>query len=246
MLLGPGTAMSAWWATATSRSTGSGVLTSATSSNSSGRSRTHNRRPWTRTPGSTQTILDAANAAHQKNLGRSQRSCGPTPAPATPSPGSGPTTRTTGPRWVGGQLRRMHDEGRSWADMAVFYRTNAQSRAIEEKLVNLGVPYKVVGGLRFYDRREVPRCHGLPEAGRQPGRRGSGQAGAERPPKRGVGDTSVARVDVHAAGTGNTFTEAFGTPKPPAFRVELRPGSGRSSNWATHSARLWATVRPLS
>ena len=157
---------------------------------------------------STQTILDAANAVITKNLGRK-------PKELWTDAGSGdPITRFRADdeddeaRWVVDQLRRMHDEGRSWADMAVFYRTNAQSRAIEEQLVNLGVPYKVVGGLRFYDRREVRDAMAYLKLAANP----ADEVAAKRVlnvPKRGVGDTSVARVDVHAAGTGNTFTEAL-------------------------------------
>ena len=157
---------------------------------------------------STQTILDAANAVITKNLGRK-------PKELWTDAGSGdPITRFRADdeddeaRWVVDQLRRMHDEGRSWADMAVFYRTNAQSRAIEEQLFNLGVPYKVVGGLRFYDRREVRDAMAYLKLAANP----ADEVAAKRVlnvPKRGVGDTSVARVDVHAAGTGNTFTEAL-------------------------------------
>ena len=49
----------------------------------------------------------------------------------------------------------------SWGDMAVLYRTNAQSRAVEESLVRWRIPYVVVGGLRFYDRREIGMCSGI-------------------------------------------------------------------------------------
>ena len=157
---------------------------------------------------STQTILDAANAVIAKNLGRK-------PKELWTGAGSGdPITRFRADdeddeaRWIVGQLRRMHDGGRPWTDMAVFYRTNAQSRAVEEQLVNLGVPYKVVGGLRFYDRREVRDAMAYLKLAANP----ADEVAAKRVlnvPKRGVGDTSVARVDAHAAGTGTAFIEAL-------------------------------------
>ncbi|MDP6868928.1 MAG: UvrD-helicase domain-containing protein [Acidimicrobiales bacterium] len=157
---------------------------------------------------STQTILDAANAVITKNLGRK-------PKELWTDAGSGdPITRFRADdeddeaRWVVGQLRRMYDGGRPWTDMAVFYRTNAQSRAVEEQLVTLGVPYKVVGGLRFYDRREVRDAMAYLRLAANP----ADEVAAKRVlnvPKRGVGDTSVARVDAHAAGAGTAFIEAL-------------------------------------
>jgi len=157
---------------------------------------------------STQTILDAANAVITKNSGRK-------PKELWTDAGSGdPITRFRADdeddeaRWVVGQFRRMHDGGRPWTDMAVFYRTNAQSRAVEEQLVTLGVPYKVVGGLRFYDRREVRDAMAYLRLAANP----ADEVAAKRVlnvPKRGVGDTSVARVDAHAAGAGIAFIEAL-------------------------------------
>ena len=59
-------------------------------------------------------------------------------------------------QWVTREVAKLHDGGDlRWADIAVFYRTNAQSRVVEEHLTRMGVPYKVIGGTRFYDRREV-------------------------------------------------------------------------------------------
>ena len=157
---------------------------------------------------SSQTILDAANAVITRNAGRK-------PKELWTDAGSGdPITRyraddeTDEARWVVGQLRRLHDGGRPWPDMAVFYRTNAQSRAIEEQLVTLGVPYKVVGGLRFYDRREVRDAMAYLKLAVNP----ADEVAAKRVlnvPKRGVGDTSVARVDAHAASSGIRFIDAL-------------------------------------
>ncbi|HKN91552.1 MAG TPA: UvrD-helicase domain-containing protein, partial [Acidimicrobiia bacterium] len=105
---------------------------------------------------STQTILDAANAVISNNMMRKPKVLR--------------TERLGGERisyyqaederdeafWVAEEMARLHRSGRCrWGDVAVFYRTNAQSRVVEEELVRRNVPYVVVGGPRFYDRREV-------------------------------------------------------------------------------------------
>ena len=157
---------------------------------------------------STQTILDAANAVITKNLGRKPKELWTDAGSGDPITWFRADDEDDEARWVVGQLRRMHEGGRPWVDMAVFYRTNAQSRAVEEQLVTLGVPYKVVGGLRFYDRREVRDAMAYLRLAAN----SADEVAAKRVlnvPKRGVGDTSVARVDAHAAGAGTAFIEAL-------------------------------------
>ena len=58
-------------------------------------------------------------------------------------------------RWIGAQIEKLHDKGTSYDDVAVFYRTNAQSRVLEDMFLRAGVPYKLVGGTRFFDRAEI-------------------------------------------------------------------------------------------
>ena len=112
---------------------------------------------------STQTILDAANAVIANNIDRK-------PKPLWTDDGHGDRIvryhaedERDEARWVAGTAQHLHHDGRvSWRDIAVFYRTNAQSRVVEEALMRVGIPYKVVGGTRFYDRREIrtrsPTC----------------------------------------------------------------------------------------
>ena len=105
---------------------------------------------------STQTVLDAANAVIENNEGRK-------PKELWTEQGDGEKIlryfaddETDEAQWVTHELARIHEGGlHRWGDMAVFYRTNAQSRALEEYLVRVNIPYKVVGGTRFYDRREI-------------------------------------------------------------------------------------------
>jgi DNA helicase-2/ATP-dependent DNA helicase PcrA len=83
--------------------------------------------------------------------------------------------------------------------VAVFYRTNAQSRVFEEVFIRTGQPYKVVGGVRFYERREVRDALGVPADAGQPGRRGV-LARILNTPKRGIGDRAVDCVQPLASG----------------------------------------------
>src|SRR5262249_31151234 len=95
-----------------------------------------------------------------------------------------------------------------FSDLAVFYRTNAQSRVIEETLVRAGIPYRVVGGVRFYDRREVKDAMAYLRALVNPDDEVSWRR-IVNVPKRGVGDTSVNKVSAYAQEHRLTFRDAL-------------------------------------
>ena len=104
--------------------------------------------------------------------------------------------------------RLTESEGVRFADVAVFYRTNAQSRVIEESLVRAGVAYRIIGGTKFYDRREVKDALAYLRALVNP----DDEVGWKRivnVPKRGVGDTSVRKVEAYAQGKEVPFREAL-------------------------------------
>ena len=147
---------------------------------------------------STQTILDAANAVITNNEKRK-------PKELWTELGQGDRIvryyaddEYNEANWVIAQQQKMQeDDGRNWSEMAVFYRTNAQSRILEESLMYAGVPYKVIGGTKFYDRREVKdalaylRCTANP----------LDEVSLKRilnVPKRGIGDTTVDRLNSYA------------------------------------------------
>jgi DNA helicase-2/ATP-dependent DNA helicase PcrA len=96
-----------------------------------------------------------------------------------------------------------------YGDIAVFYRTNAQSRVLEESLVRSGVPYRVFGGVKFYDRREVKDALAYLRALVNPDDEVSWKR-IVNTPRRGVGDTSIAKIDAFAHGAGLTFRAAAG------------------------------------
>ena len=158
---------------------------------------------------STQTILDAANSVISHNLGRK-------PKDLWTDQGGGEKIihyhaddETDEAQWVAHEMARLHDsEQFRWGELAVFYRTNAQSRVLEDYLVRVGIPYKVIGGTRFYDRREIKDALAYLRATVNP----IDEVSLKRVlnvPKRGVGDTSVAKLDTWAAGHGLPFHEAL-------------------------------------
>jgi DNA helicase II / ATP-dependent DNA helicase PcrA len=156
---------------------------------------------------STQLILDAANAVIANNAMRKPKSLW--------------TERVGGElittyhaedehdegAWVASEISRIHDQY-SWGDVAVFYRTNAQSRAIEEELVRRNISYKVVGGTKFYDRREIKDVLAYLRALVNP----TDEVSLKRivnVPKRGIGDTSIARLERWARANNCPFDQAL-------------------------------------
>jgi DNA helicase-2/ATP-dependent DNA helicase PcrA len=157
---------------------------------------------------STQTILDAANAVIANNLGRR-------PKDLWTDSGAGPAIvhfqgedEGDEAQWVAHEISKAHEDGTRWSDVAVFYRTNAQSRVIEEQFLHTGIPYRVVGGTRFYDRKEVKDAIAYLQSVANP----SDEVSVKRvlnTPKRGVGDQTVGRLDAFARAHGITFVDAL-------------------------------------
>jgi len=106
------------------------------------------------------------------------------------------------------EIHRLVDSAEHrYGDVAVFYRTNAQSRVLEESLVRSGVPYRVFGGVKFYDRREIKDALAYLRALVNPDDEVSWKR-VVNTPRRGVGDTSIAKLDAYAQGAGVTFRAA--------------------------------------
>jgi DNA helicase-2/ATP-dependent DNA helicase PcrA len=157
---------------------------------------------------SSQTILDAANAVIANNMGRKPKELWTEAGPGEAIIRYHADDEGDESQWVAHQLMHLHDGGHRWGDCAVFYRTNAMSRVVEEYLMRVGIPYKVVGGTRFYDRREVKDALAYLRAANNP----ADEVSVKRVlnvPKRGVGDSSVGRLDAHARAHGLTFLEAL-------------------------------------
>jgi ATP-dependent DNA helicase UvrD/PcrA len=158
---------------------------------------------------STQRILDAANAVIANNAARRPKHLW------TEQVGGELITRYHAEdehdeaAYVAHEVERLTDtEHCRYGDLAVFYRTNAQSRVLEEALVRAGIPYRVVGGVKFYDRREVKDALAYLRGLVNPDDEVSWKR-IVNTPKRGVGDTSVAKVAAHAQAVGLTFRAAL-------------------------------------
>ncbi len=158
---------------------------------------------------STQNVLDAANAVIANNLGRKPKDLWTEESAGELIVRFHAEDEHDEAQWVSRQVANFHDSGEHrWGDMAVFYRTNAQARVIEEYLARGGIPYRVIGGTRFFDRREVKDALAYVKAVVNP----SDEVSIKRVvnvPKRGVGDTSVARVDQYITGRGMTFLDGL-------------------------------------
>ncbi|WP_200829136.1 UvrD-helicase domain-containing protein [Arcanobacterium ihumii] len=104
---------------------------------------------------STQNILSAANAVISHNKGRRAKNLWTETGDGNKLVGYVADAESDEAGFVVEEIDRLHDEGFKYSDMAVFYRANAQSRSIEDFLVRSGIPYRVVGGTKFYDRKEI-------------------------------------------------------------------------------------------
>ena len=100
-------------------------------------------------------------------------------------------------RWIGGEIEKLHDNGMSYQDIAVFYRTNAQSRILEDMFLRAGVPYSIVGGTRFFDRAEIRNVMAYLRVVVNPADDVS-LLRIINTPRRGIGTTTLQRLQAYA------------------------------------------------
>ncbi|MGZ4698985.1 MAG: UvrD-helicase domain-containing protein, partial [Oryzihumus sp.] len=162
---------------------------------------------------STQTILRAANAVIAKNPDRRPKNLWTDSGDGTPIVGYVADSEHDEAAFVARQIDALADEhGVKPKDVAVFYRTNAQSRAVEEVFVRVGLPYKVVGGTRFYERREVKDALAYLRVISNP----TDTVNLRRilnVPKRGIGDRAEACIAMLAERERVPFVAALGRPE---------------------------------
>ena len=115
-------------------------------------------------------------------------------------------------RFVAAEIASLIDGGMSATEIAVFYRTNAQSRVLEDVLVRQDVPYQVIGGPRFYERAEIRDATAYLSVLANPSDAGSLLRITNRP-RRGIGDTSLQRLVAHAEATGRTLFQTMADPE---------------------------------
>jgi len=157
---------------------------------------------------STQTILDAANAVISKNTSRHAKNLFTDDVQGEKIRLYRAGDEYDEGRWVATELRRLATESKlSWNQMAVFYRTNAQSRVLEEEMLRASIPYRVISGMRFYDRKEIKNALAYARLIVNP----RDEASARRvinEPKRGIGAAAQAKLGVYAAQRGISFAES--------------------------------------
>jgi len=158
---------------------------------------------------STHNILKAANAVISRNQGRRDKSLWSDLGDGELITGWVADTEHDEAQFVATEIDRLSDEGASqYGDTAVFYRTNAQSRAFEEVFIRVGMPYKVVGGVRFYERREIRDAIAYLRALANP----ADDVSVRRilnVPKRGIGDRAEAAIASLASAERISFFDAL-------------------------------------
>jgi DNA helicase-2/ATP-dependent DNA helicase PcrA len=166
---------------------------------------------------STQTILSAANAVVERNRERRPKRLWTEVAGGEPVRLSELSDEHEEARWVVGEIGRLAEEdGVRGEDVAVFYRTNAMSRVLEDTLVRFELPYQVIGGTKFYERAEIKDAVAYLSLLVNPADQVS-FARIVNSPRRGIGNTSQGRLAAHANTTGLPIWEV-------AERVEEVPG----------------------
>ena len=167
---------------------------------------------------STKMILDSANEVIKNNAGRKDKTLW-----TENEVGERPVFREFGSsfdeaEWV---VRDIVKKGGPWKDYAILYRTNAQSRLFEEKCIAYNLPYRLVGGVNFYQRKEIKDilCYLKTIAN---GRDDLAVQRIINVPKRGIGAMSVARVNMFAMENDMSFYEAL-------ERVQAVPGIGKAA-----------------
>jgi ATP-dependent DNA helicase UvrD/PcrA len=184
---------------------------------------------------STQTILDAANAVIANNRGRKSKRLWTELGQGDRIIVRELDDEHSEARYVAGEIERLVDEGVSREEVAVFYRTNAQSRVLEDTLVRAQIGYQVIGGTKFYERAEIKDAVAYLNFLANPQDGGAFQRIANSP-KRGIGQTSLSRVLAHASTMDEPIWEAAADP-------EAVPGLGSAAIRAI--GRFMATMTVL-
>ncbi len=193
---------------------------------------------------STATILNAANAVIANNVGRTPKelfTVGDTGDPILRYRAEDERDEAS---WVSGEILRLRAaESLQWGDVAIFYRTNAQSRALEDSFIFTGIPYVVVGGAKFYDRREVKDILAYVRVLANP----DDEVSARRivnVPKRGIGDASVARLAAWAQVNRVSFAEAIDRAEEAGLSATALRGAQQLSAMLAELRPLVSTVNP--
>jgi len=168
---------------------------------------------------STQMILDSANAVISNNLGRQDKKLWTRKTGGDPLFLYKARDEKDEARFVAEEIQRLKQEGRSYQHCAILYRTHSQSRTFEEEFIRRGIPYAIVAGLRFYERKEIKDLIAYLRLIENPADLYSLRR-VINVPKRGIGEVTLGRVEKYAAENGISAYDALA-------RAEEIPGLGQ-------------------
>jgi ATP-dependent DNA helicase UvrD/PcrA len=158
---------------------------------------------------STNTVLRAANAVIENNRERKEKTLFSDLGEGQPVRALEVEDEHAEARFVAAEVAELIEEGWSGSEIAVFYRTNAQSRVLEDVLVRQGIPYQVIGGPRFYERAEIKDAVAYLQVIDNPVD-GVSLARIANRPRRGIGDASLARLQAWADAHGESLFASLG------------------------------------
>ncbi len=174
---------------------------------------------------STGHILSAANAVVRNNSQRKEKKLFTASGDGEKIQAYQASDERDEGRWIAGEIEKLHVKGESYDDIAVFYRTNAQSRILEDMFLRAGVPYKIVGGTRFFDRAEIRDVMAYLKMIVNP----ADEMSVKRvinTPRRGIGSTSIQKLEMLALQNRCSFFQAceLGIAETGMFSAKVRNG----------------------
>lgn len=174
---------------------------------------------------STQNILSAANAVIAGNFDRKEKKLWTDRGAGELLVGFTGYSQHDEAQFVADEIETLRRRGIPYSEMAVFYRTNAQSRALEEIFIRSAVPYRILGGTRFYERAEIKDALAYLVAVANP----ADEMALRRilnKPRRGIGDVSETAIATFAANNGITFRDAIGMADQIGLGAKMRTSLG--------------------
>ena len=172
---------------------------------------------------STQNILSAANAVIGNNFDRKDKKLWSDKGDGDTIIGFTGYSQHDEAQFVADEVEALHRSGMPYSEMAVFYRTNSQSRALEEIFIRSAVPYKIMGGTKFYERAEIKDALAYLVAVANP----ADEMAVRRilnKPRRGIGDVSETAIARFADDHGITFRQALSVPGQLGFGPKIQAG----------------------
>ena len=170
---------------------------------------------------STQNILSAANAVIGNNFDRKEKKLWSDRGEGDKIIGFTGYSQHDEAQFVADEIEALHRSGMAYSEMAVFYRTNSQSRALEEIFIRSAVPYKIMGGTKFYERAEIKDALAYLVAVANP----ADEMAVRRilnKPRRGIGDVTETAIARFADEKGITFRDALGMPGQLGFGPKIQ------------------------